>query len=109
MKKLIALLCSVGILTIAASPNSPTSIWFVWNPQPDIDVFKLYTCSDITVPVSFWTNTVTVTTNFIAISVTPSRMFYYVTASNFWGESGPSNITNTPMVMTNIGGLKINR
>jgi hypothetical protein len=44
-----------------------------------------------------------------AITINPGQHFFFVTASNFWGESIPSNITNTPILATVVTNISITR
>jgi len=72
-------------------------------------VFKLYTSSDVSVPVTNWT----VLTNLVypgcmingtnvicTVGLTPGQHFYFMTASNYFGESPPSNVTNAAVLVT---------
>lgn len=84
-------------------------------------VYKLYSSPDLSVPLLSWTLVATVTgTNFSAVNgsqytyrvtnfIAPGERYYYVTASNFWLESLPSNVTLTPPVHTNNTNLKIKK
>ena len=58
----------------------------------------------------YWPNPPTVTTGFMAtnclaaFSIQPGQHFFYVTASNFWGESALSDPAATPPVAPFVGG-----
>jgi len=108
MKKLLPISLCFTILggTLAEIPVGQQTIKVVWqydtNNLPD--VFKLYSSDNIITPPPLWTleQTIAGTNLSTTITVFPSKKFYYVTASNIWGETGPSNITNTPSVLTNV-------
>jgi hypothetical protein len=106
---IFALTVSIALAGGAPIPTGPTSLTLAWDPEPGIDTFKLYASSSLQVPLASWvllTNVpgtvVSATNSYPAtnaqIVVLPGSMFYYLTASNLWGETGPSNITNTPPI-----------
>ena len=109
MRKFWVVLSVVGLawLALAAIPSGPTSVTLGWDPEPGIDFFKLYASSNVAAPINTWTlltnipGTVVTPTNSypqtnVQVAIEPGAMFFYLTASNLWGETGPSNITNTP-------------
>lgn len=99
-KLLILLLC---VSSLALVPLIPTTITFSWTSQPGVDSFNLYTSDTLQLPLTNWlllTNILGTNSSF-SVLVTPGPQFYYLTASNFWGESGPSVVVSTPPVPTN--------
>lgn len=98
MKRLALL--SLAALSIAAIPSGPTSITLLWDNQPEYGTnttIKLYHSTSLGTPLQQWTVVSSVVdTNMITVQVDPGVHFYYVTASNFWGESDPSNVALTP-------------
>ena len=98
--KIAILLAFAAFIGIAASPQT---IRLIWNGQAQVDAFKIYGTNDITAPLTNWPLLITVPGNVTQALyiMQPGQTFFYVTASNFWGESGPSNVTNTPTVATN--------
>lgn len=112
MKLVILCLLLIAGAVLASVPMVPTSVVLAWDQstnQPD--VFKLYCSADMAVPLNLWTNVATVagTNTCITNVMLPGKMFFYVTASNFWGESGPSNVTNTPVVPQSVTNLTIHK
>ncbi len=82
--------------------GAPCSVTFAWDYQksnmtPDL-VFKLYGTSNSALPVTNWTLLTTVfgTNLQVVVDVLPGAQFFVLTASNFWGESDPSNVIATP-------------
>jgi len=103
MKNRKTLMVILALLSIAAVQMTPTPITLAWNPQPDADAYYVYASTNVAAPMPWApiTNTPALVAPSVTIQPVPSRMFYYVTASNFWGESGPSNTIGTPAVVTN--------
>lgn len=91
------------------------TVTFFWDyPTNELGAdltFKIYAHTNITVPGSNWPVVLQIvgTQTTAIVTMTPGRQFFYVTASNMWGESGPSNVTNTPSVVTNVTRLKITK
>lgn len=119
----LLILCICIVSARAGVASGPTPVTLGWNPQPQLDsnaVFKLYGSTNVSLPVTQWTYltsapAVTVsgtnswpTTNLV-VTMTPGMFFFYLTASNFWGESGPSNGTSTPAVPGTVTGDIIHR
>lgn len=91
------------VLLLTAAVPSPQNIILAWDTYPAAELtpdltFKLYTSTDISVPLANWTviRTVPGTNTQVTISVIPGRQFFYLTASNFWGESDPSGVLGLP-------------
>lgn len=84
-------------------------ITLLWDANPESDnvqAYYVWQTTNVSVPFAQVTNAAT---NGITFDRVPGRYFFYVTASNFWGMSAPSNITNTPTVASNVTTLKIQR
>lgn len=96
----------IVVAALAAGPVAPPSrfrnlVTFTWDNDTNsvVDAFKLYTSTDITVPITNWTLVATVSGDVrsIAISnIAAQQAWFYATASNWWGESPPSNIAGIP-------------
>lgn len=80
-----------------------------WNPNPDSDGVQAYKLYQATSVIGPWTHVASTANTSLVVNLAPGQYFFFVTASNFWGESGPSNITNTPTVASNITTLRIQR
>jgi hypothetical protein len=93
---------------IAAAPQFVTVGWFYPDSGSDIDCFKIYSSGDLAVPLAQWKLALTVPgSNLVAdVPVYTTKAFYYVTASNFLGESTPSNTLRVPG-WTNVTGLTV--
>lgn len=73
-------------------------------------VFIISSHTNANEPLTNWFRIVVPGTSTTARAVmVPERRFFFVTASNFWGESGPSNIADTPRPATNVTGLKLTK
>lgn len=93
----IAIAALAALAAVASVPMVPTNITLSWNPQADVDSFYLYGSTNLNAPMPWPAVTNTPGTNSqITIQILPSQQFFYLTASNFWGESGPSNTVRTP-------------
>jgi len=113
MKKLLTVLGLVALVAIAAPPSGKVTL--VWDyPTNEMTTnlwFNLYHSTNITVPLANWplmTNIVG-TTNLVKIQVVPGEHYFYVTASNWWAESPPSNVAATPPLPRTSSGLQIFR
>jgi len=77
--------------------------------KADIDVWKLYHTSSLEEPIAwslYGTYPVDLTTNLITVDIQPGREFFYLTASNYWGESMPSNTARSKFNPVVIDTLK---
>lgn len=92
------------ILTLATLAARALSLAWEY-PAADEVTFTVYRSGDL---VTWQPLTNTGKTN-IALAVVPGKAFYYVTASNFWGESDPSNTVGTPAIAQHPSGLTITR
>ena len=98
------LFCS---FTLFAAPKDAHFAWDYPTNELSADlVFKLYSTDNLSLPMSQWALKVTVTgTNtMVSVPMTNGWQFFYVTASNEWGESVPSNTVTTRVfrVVTNL-------
>lgn len=98
-------------LVFAGTPPGPARVVFAWDGQGGVDVFRLYSSTNLLVPLTNWTALTNVPgTNFsCAVPVQPGQRFFYLTASNFWGESDPSAVASTPAVPAAGTNLSISR
>lgn len=108
-------LIAIGILGVLVgvlyAQSFDGKITLQWDAPVQGVTFNVYHSPDATAPVSTWQRlTNVVGTNRATVTVIPGEHYFIVTASNFWGESGPSNIASTPAVPPEVGSsLKISR
>jgi hypothetical protein len=100
MKRAVLLL---ALLSLAAIPNTPQPVTLAWDPYPAAStdmVFKLYHSVDLAIPLSAWQvmTGVAGSSTQVTVNIMPGPHFFFLTASNFWGESDASNIALTPTV-----------
>jgi DNA-binding CsgD family transcriptional regulator len=78
------------------------SVTFLWNyPASELSTnltFRIYASSDVIVPSTNWTVlTNVVGTNLqVTVPMQPTNLFFFITASNLWGEGPPSAVVATP-------------
>ena len=103
---ILFLLCFIVGITAG-----PITIQLFWNGQPNVDAYKIYGTNSLSVPQTNWPLLTVVggTVSNTSLTMQPQQFFFYVTASNFWGESIPSNVANTPSPATNVAGVTITR
>lgn len=82
---------------------------FTWDPSsPDelIEATYLYGATNVTGPYTI-VGSVQGSTNSLSITSGAVRMFFYVTASNMWGEGPPSNTVTTAAPASSVTTLKL--
>lgn len=117
MKKIIPLLAA-AVLVIAAVPsiNDKVNITLRWDHPIEFQegnsnwVYRIYQSSDGT----NWTAITNVSglSNSVVLPVTKAQAFYYATtveATNFWNESLPSNVAQTPAPPLSGENLSVSR
>jgi len=109
MKHLLAIL----FLSAALNAEELPLTW-IYDPieQQDIDVWKLYHTDNLNDPIDwklFGVYTNNLSTNLIMVDITPGQHFFILTASNYWGESLPSNRARTKFAPNKINTLKIDK
>ena len=117
----------LGLLAGQAAP--PTgSITFFWDyPSAYLEtnlVFRLYTSTNITTPLTNWTvigsvnglaalgtNGIGTNTSKLRLSVKiePGQHYFVMKASNFWGEADFSNVVSTPALPRDDSTLRVER
>ena len=112
---IVALALLGGTATASAPPLK--EIVLAWDyTSRDVDAFVLRGTPTLTTNLAAWPVLATIpalvsntiVTNF-TLTMEPGQMFFVLTASNFWGESGFSNITNTPNIAPAGSGLNLKR
>lgn len=97
---------AVASVVFAAGPGGPQPVRLEWDyPDDSAEVFKIYSHTNLESPLTNWgvlTN-VAGTNRGCAVSIEAGRRFFLCTASNYWGESLPSNRPGLPAVVgTNL-------
>ena len=97
-------LCAL-FLTAVPSPAGTTAtndITLAWDyPASELSTnlsFKLYHSVNPAQPLAQWTPITNIAGTNLSVSlpVEVGVHFFYLTASNWWGESDPSNVASTP-------------
>jgi hypothetical protein len=105
MKKyLLASFFTIFCVLAAFAPpiNGRVRLLFYYPPEQLTNVtFNVYHSINIAVPLTNWSILTNISQTQVDLDVIPGEHFFYITATNFWGESGPSNIANTPSVPLN--------
>jgi len=110
----LAVLVSVLLIVVLAAPPSGR-IELTWDyPTNELSAdlsFRVYSTTNISLALTNWpclTNFPGTQTSGI-IQITPGQQYFVMTASNFWGESSFSNVTNTPVLARTINMRGISR
>ena len=98
------LLLLVLLTIVLPSPTraADATITLAWDyPTNELSMtltFKLYHSETLTLPAAQWTVLTNIpgTSLQVTVPVTISQHYFYLTASNWWGESDPSNVASTP-------------
>jgi hypothetical protein len=106
-------LAAAGGPAVTQADNVSLS-WVYTNPPPD--VFKVYQSTNLAPPLTWQviltvpgTNSLGQVTTNASFSVVPSNYFWMITASNFWGESLPSNSPGVPPPVGNVSSTAAKR
>lgn len=92
MKKLIALTSLTLIAITAWAALKPLSLVWDWEGPVQEQNFYIHMSTDPFLPLSNWPAIAFVqATNRYRLTPTNVKAFFYVTATNMWGESDPSN------------------
>lgn len=117
MKVLLAL-TAVAVLAIAAfaampiKVHSTVSLSWDYDPTNSVDAFKLYSSTDPAVPVTSWPLVATVSSNIHNITLSnlsAQQSWFFVTASNLWGEGVPSVTVGMPQPPAEVTNLRISQ
>lgn len=98
------------LLIFLATAAFALDIGITWDnndPSEQVERYYLYQAFSVTGPYQNMTNSAT---NMVRVIVPSNGMyFFFVTASNFWGESSPSNTNTTPKNTGKVNNPKISR
>lgn len=101
MKKLVLIYTLLGLLALRAALPTSQPITLSWDYPTNLLstnlTFKLYH-SPVAVPFTNYSSIADIAGTNLSVTplVTSGEHYYFVTASNFWGESLPSNLVITP-------------
>lgn len=112
---LFYLVLVVATAILAGFTGAPlrTTLTLAWDyPENSADTnlaFNLYQSPVVNQPATNWTLLTTVywPTQTCVVPVLASNGFYFVTASNLTGESGPSPFLPAPALVTNTVNLRV--
>lgn len=81
------------LLVVSVSAALKTAARLDWDYDDDISAvtFNLYHATNVAGPYALLTN---VATTNVVVPISGGSHFYFVTATNEWGESDPSNIAS---------------
>lgn len=92
------------------TPSGQVQITLTWDPSPPGEEVVAYYVRQSTNVLGPWSVvSSTVSTNAVLTLPAPGRWFWIVTASNWWGESVPSNTNSTPLPAGKVGALTLTR
>ncbi len=116
IKKACLLLFAVTATALAVvlpgTMRNTISLTWDYDTNSPPDVFKLYTSTNAAMPTTNWTLVAGVSgtiRNITISNINAQQCFFYVTASNWWGESTPSNVAGTPQIPGSVGNLRISQ
>lgn len=110
MKRIIALLDLLTLPLLAVAPGDFTIVWDNPNPPGVVDTFKLYSSTNLALPLAQWKLYATVpgtATSFSTNSLVPHDMFFVATAANSQRGESPFSNTATLRGMPAAGSLSI--
>ena len=121
MKMIFALACSLVLVCVAlvdmpahseprlSAIQSPVgTVNLYWDVNPAAEQVTKYTVYQASSAAGPWTKIQdTTTAGAVVTGLAPGAYFFRVTATNIWGESGPSNVVFTPPSASNPGNLRI--
>lgn len=98
-----------AIMNITMAKAGTSSVQLSWpanDPSQQIVTYNVYTSASKSGPFTPVGSTPGTTLNEV---VTPGVSYFYVTASNFWGETDPGTIVSTPAVPSRVNNVTIKR
>ncbi len=107
MKRLILVLALFIFLACPLIAQTGT-VTLAWDANPATDQVTKYTVYRAPAATGPWTKVQDVTATTATVTgLSPGIYFFHVTASNVWGESGPSNVVSTPPPAGSPANLKV--
>lgn len=96
----------MNLTMVKAGTSAVQLSWPANDHSQQITAYNVYTAANHNGPFTPVGSTPGTT---LTVAVTPGVSFFYVTASNFWGETDPGTIVNTPAVPSKVNGVTIKR
>lgn len=98
-----------SIMAALAAIASAAALTLTWDPNPaedQVTSYQVYQATNVAGPYTLIGST---TNTSFTLPLPPGRYFFYVTASNFWTESSPSQTVSTPPLAAKVATPKIAR
>lgn len=95
MKRMI--LTALALLALTGTASAAT-VGLAWDAVNEADGYNVYVDGALYQPVAATT---------ASVETTPGKHTFYVTATNSWGESAPSNTVTTPWAAGIPGNLRM--
>lgn len=103
-------LIPIFLFSFAVLAADITLVWDANDPVDQIIGYQVYQSTNVGGPYLQIGNTEgPKSTNFVVRNLTPGVYFFYVTASNIWTESLPSNTVKTPPLPSAVKKLVITK
>lgn len=102
---------AIAVVMPGQMRNTVTLSWDYDDANPP-DAFKLYSSTNLAEPFTNWTHIATLSGNVHNATVSNiayQQCWFYVTASNWWGESLPSEIAWVPQPPSEVSNLRISQ
>lgn len=108
-KRILSFILFIFAGTLFAGLNGHIRLLWDYPPDQVTNVnFVVHYSTNLNLILTNWPVVITTYTTNVDFDINPGAYFFYVTASNFWGEvSPPSNVVNTPAVPLNTGNTRI--
>jgi hypothetical protein len=106
-----SILRKVWLLALIASAVTAAAVTVTlqWRPSPSGDEVAGYIVYQSTNVAGPFAPVAHVTGTNAFLDLAPGRYFFYVTATNFWTESPPSNTISTPPAPSKVDGVKVTK
>lgn len=106
-----AAVTAVAVVLPGQMRNVVTLSWdYDTNSPPD--AFKLYSSTNLSEPSTNWQHIATLSgtiRNVTISNIIAQQCWFYVTASNWWGESLPTNVAWIPQPPREVSNLRISQ
>lgn len=101
----------LALLALLTVPGLTADLRFEWTPNDaaeEVTAYRLYAATNVAGPYTLVGTTTNGTqTNLTLTNIVRGQAFYYLTAANFWTNSEPSEIVNTPKLVSPVDGTTL--